>query len=126
MSTQTNTPSTGSTSSTLLSNHQYDLLKRIVQLILPGLATLYFGLAAIWGLPYGEEIVATFTSLALFGGVLLKFGDRSYEKSDARYDGSVIATGDPEQPVRLEFNNHLQYLMETQHAVVLRVSDPKV
>ena len=42
-----------------MSNKTYDILKWVAQYLLPALATLYFAVAKIWGLPYGEEIVGT-------------------------------------------------------------------
>ena len=37
-----------------MSNKTYDICKWIAQYLLPALATLYFAVAQIWGLPYGE------------------------------------------------------------------------
>ena len=45
------------------SNKTYDILKYIAQIVLPALGTLYFALASIWGLPYGEQIVGTITAI---------------------------------------------------------------
>ena len=42
-----------------MSNKVYDILKYIALIVLPAVATLYLGLAAIWGLPYGEAISGT-------------------------------------------------------------------
>ena len=42
-----------------MSNRVYDILKYIALIVLPAIATLYGALAAIWGLPYGQEIVST-------------------------------------------------------------------
>ena len=36
-----------------MSNKTYDILKWVAQYLLPALATLYFAVAKIWGLPYG-------------------------------------------------------------------------
>lgn len=64
-----------------LSNKTYDLLKWIAQMLLPGLGTLYFALAGIWGFPYGEEIVGTITAIDTFLGVILKIASEEYKKS---------------------------------------------
>ena len=40
-----------------MSNKIYDTLKVVAEVVLPALGTLYFALAGIWGLPYGEEII---------------------------------------------------------------------
>ena len=81
----------------LISNKSYDLLKRVVTIILPGLATLYAALAAVWGFSNSEAVVATFAAVATFGGVLLNFSTRSWNESDAKYDGELITVGnDPD------------------------------
>lgn len=63
-----------------ISNQVYDVLKWIAQYVLPALGTLYFALASIWGLPYGEQIVGTITAVDAFLGVLLGVSTASYER----------------------------------------------
>lgn len=63
-----------------LSNKTYDILKWIAQYLLPGLGTLYFALASIWGLPYGEQIVGTITAVDTFLGVILGISTAEYNK----------------------------------------------
>ncbi len=63
-----------------LSNGLYDRLKWIAQIVLPALGTLYFALASIWGLPYGEEIVGTITAVDVFLGVVLGISSANYHK----------------------------------------------
>ena len=54
-----------------MSNNVYDVLKWVAMYLLPALGTLYFALAGIWGLPYGEQIVGTITAIDTFLGVIL-------------------------------------------------------
>ena len=56
----------------------YDILKWIAQYFLPAIGTLYFALAGIWGLPYGEQIVGTITAVDTFLGVLLGISSAQY------------------------------------------------
>lgn len=63
-----------------LSNEMYDRLKWIAQYFLPALGTLYFALAGVWGLPYGEQIVGTITAIDTFLGVLLGISTAQYNK----------------------------------------------
>lgn len=63
-----------------LENKVYDVLKFIAQIFLPALATLYFALAQIWGLPYGEQIVGTITAIDAFIGALLGISTAQYNK----------------------------------------------
>ena len=69
-----------------MSNKVYDILKWLAQYLLPALATLYFALSGIWGLPYGEEVVGTLAALTAFLGVILGISSSQYNKVD-RADG---------------------------------------
>ena len=64
-----------------MSNSTYDTLKYIAQIVLPAVGTLYFALASIWGLPYGEQIVGTITAVDAFLGVLLGISTAQYNKT---------------------------------------------
>ena len=61
-----------------MDNKTYDILKYIAQIVLPAIGTLYFALAQIWGLPYGEEIVGTITAVDAFLGALLQISTNQY------------------------------------------------
>lgn len=63
-----------------MNNKTYDLLKEIAQIWLPALATLYFTLASIWGLPYAEQIVGTISAIDVFLGAVLKISTIQYNK----------------------------------------------
>lgn len=65
-----------------MSNKTYDILKWVAQYLLPALATLYFAVAKIWGLPYGAEIVGTITAVDTFLGVLLGISTANYNKQN--------------------------------------------
>lgn len=65
-----------------MSNKLYDILKWIAMYLLPGLGTLYFALASIWGLPYGEQIVGTITAIDTFLGVILGISSIKYNKEN--------------------------------------------
>lgn len=64
-----------------LSNKVYDVLKWIAMYLLPAAGTLYFALASIWGLPYGEQVVGTITALDTFLAVLLGISTAQYKKT---------------------------------------------
>lgn len=70
-----------------MSNKMYDVLKYIAQIGLPAAATLYYALSAIWGLPYGEQIVGTITSVDTFLGTLLMISSSAYRKENG--DGDI-------------------------------------
>jgi hypothetical protein len=63
-----------------MNNKLYDWLKWIAQIWLPALASLYFAIAQIWGLPYAEQIVGTITAIDAFLGALLGVSTIQYKK----------------------------------------------
>lgn len=63
-----------------MSNKTYDILKKIAQIWLPAIATLYFAVASIWGLPYSEQIVGTITAVDAFLGAILGISTAQYNK----------------------------------------------
>ena len=63
-----------------MSNQTYKILKKAVQYWIPALATLYFTISQIWGLPYGEQIVGTLTAIDTFLGVALGISTANYKK----------------------------------------------
>ena len=65
-----------------MSNKTYDVLKWIAQYALPAVATLYFALAGIWGLPYGEQLFVSITAIDTFLGVVLGLSAAQYHKEN--------------------------------------------
>lgn len=63
-----------------ISDELYDLLRAIADLLLPALGALYFGLAGIWGFPYGEEIVGSITLVVAFLDIVLRILKGKYDK----------------------------------------------
>lgn len=63
----------------IFSNKVYDVLKWIAMIFLPAIGTLYFALAGIWGLPYGEQIVGTITAVDTFIGIILGISSANYK-----------------------------------------------
>lgn len=64
----------------------YDVLKYIAQVVLPALGTLYFALAGIWGLPFGEQIVGTITAVDTFLGAILMLSSKNYTPTNITED----------------------------------------
>lgn len=109
----------------LLSDKTYEYMKSFVQLWLPGLATLYFSLAAIWGLPNAEAVVATAAALATFLGLVLKISVKSYESSGAGQAGVINVTHpSPDSTLfSLELNGDPEGLAD-QDTVTFKVVTP--
>ncbi len=64
-----------------LNNKVYDVLKWIVMLVLPTLATLYSALSAVWGWPMAEEVTSTIAAVTAALGALLGISTVNYNKS---------------------------------------------
>ena len=62
-----------------MSNRVYDILKWVALVALPALASLYYALSGIWGLPYGEQILSTLTAVDACLGVLLGVSAARYQ-----------------------------------------------
>ena len=58
----------------------YDVLKWIVIIVLPAISALYYGLAAIWGWPYAEQVVGTIALVETFLGTVLCISTIGYNK----------------------------------------------
>lgn len=72
----------------ILSNKVYDVLKPVTTIVLPGISTLYFTLAAIWDLPNAEQVVGTIAALNVFLGLFVGLGSKTYNAGD----GDIIPT----------------------------------
>ncbi len=73
----------------IFSDALYQKAKWGVAIVLPAISTLYFTLGTIWGWPNIEQVVGSIAALTTFFGVLLGVSTRSYNASDARFDGSM-------------------------------------
>lgn len=60
----------------------YDILKWIVMIVIPALATAYVGLAAIWGFPYADEVAKTAAVICTLLGALLGISTAQYYKGE--------------------------------------------
>lgn len=81
----------------MLTNSQYNVVKKLVQVIMPAFSTLYFTLSVIWGLPAPDKVLGTIAGVATFLGVTLGISTREFESSGAAYDGVVTVTPNPEE-----------------------------
>jgi hypothetical protein len=65
-----------------MKNKTYDILKFVAQILLPAIGAMYFGIAAIWGLPYSEEVVGTIVVIDTFLGATLGISTEKYNKGE--------------------------------------------
>lgn len=101
-----------------MSNKTYDVLKYIVQYILPGISTLYFTLSAIWNLPYAEQIMGTIAAVCTFLGISLGISTKKYKDSDEFRDGIMTFVNGDKPNIKL--NTSAEELKEKQ-IVSLRI-----
>lgn len=74
----------------------YDAVRWTAQVVLPAVATFYFTVAQIWGLPNAEQVVGTLVALATLLGVFVGLSKVSYDRSGAKYDGEIVVTKLPD------------------------------
>lgn len=70
-------------------NKIYDILKWISLSALDALGLLYSTIAAIWGLPYGDEILKTCAALSLCIGTLIGISSIQYKRSLPPHEGTI-------------------------------------
>jgi hypothetical protein len=58
----------------------YDILKWVTMIVIPALATAYFGFAGIWGWPFADEIAKTAAVVCTLLGALLGISTAEYNK----------------------------------------------
>ena len=68
----------------LMSDKTYDIMKWIVQYILPGLGVLYAIIAGATGLPYAEVVLAVVMAVDWFLGIILGISTKQYNKYIAK------------------------------------------
>lgn len=96
-----------------MSNKMYDVLKYLAQIGLPAIATLYFTLAGVWGLPYAEQVVGTITAIDTFLGVMLGLSKTKYDKAYGQGDGVIkidTTSSEAADVYRIELNGPVEDL----------------
>ena len=66
----------------MMSNKIYDVLKWVSLIALDAVGLFYKTIATIWGLPMGDEVLATCTALSVFIGALIGLSSAQYNKSN--------------------------------------------
>jgi hypothetical protein len=101
----------------------YEFLKKLVQIILPAFASLYFGLAQIWGLPHAENVVGTTALVATFLGICLGLSTREYNNTELKFDGDVLIESNEEGTgSTLRLNNVSRDALESKNEILLKVN----
>ena len=115
---------TESAKPSFLGQNAYEFLRWMTQYVVPGVGTLYFALASIWGFPYGEQVVGTTVALTTFLGVIIGISRAQYNSSGQAFDGiMVVDESDPEKDVyRLTLNRPVGELADLS-AVTFKVAN---
>ena len=70
-----------------LTDKAYDVMKWLVIIVLPALATLYAALAAVWTWPLADQVVTTITAVDTFLGAVLCISAANYSKNGGNANG---------------------------------------
>lgn len=101
----------------------YDYLKFLAQIVLPAVATLYFALAGIWGLPNAEQVMGSIIAVDTFLGVLLGLSQLQY--NNVKYAGDLVVEDTPNggTTFRLELHQSVDDLerLHEQDEVLFKV-----
>ena len=65
-----------------MSNSLYDILKYVVQIVLPAMATCYVALAKIWNWPFSAEVAGSVTAVCTLLGTCLMISNSNYKKEN--------------------------------------------
>lgn len=109
----------------LLGSRSYDLIKKLVQVIIPAFSAAYFSLAGIWDLPDPEKVVGTLAIVTTFLGVCLGLSTAQYNASGKAFDGVLSVTKSPEgvpQVTGLHYNG-VNKDLEGKKAITLKVEE---
>lgn len=63
-----------------MSNKVYDVLKWLSLIALDAVGLFYKTISEIWGMPLGNEVLATCTALSVFIGALIGITSAQYNK----------------------------------------------
>ena len=108
----------------MITGKLYNILKFLALVVLPAVGTLYFTLAAIWGLPAAEQVVGTIVALDTFLGVILQISSTSYNSSTAQGTLNIHETHDG-KTFDLQLDGDPEYELEGKDRVIFKVEKTK-
>lgn len=106
-----------------LSNKAYNATKWTITVFLPAVGALYFALAQIWDFQRIVGVNATINAIITFGGLLIGYSTKKYNRTVGAPDGDLIITEvDGEKFPALGVNSSLEE-MSAKDVVTLTVVD---
>lgn len=109
----------------VLSDAMYKKLKWTATIVLPAAGTLYFAIAEIWGLRYGQQVLGTLIAVQAFFGVVLGVSSNAYRNSDVRFDGEINVSETPDKTIYSLDLKHDPEELNKKDEAVFKVNTPK-
>ena len=107
----------------VFSNSTYEGLRALAEVILPGVAAFYVALAGVWGFGFVAQVVGTIAAVETLLGLVIRLARRTYNQSDAKFDGTVNVQQDGENPKTLQLDLlAAPETLQSQKEVVLKVT----
>lgn len=69
-----------------MSNKLYNTLKWVALVALDAVGLFYSTMSSIWGLPFGDQVLATCTATSLLIGALIGISSIQYKKKESVAD----------------------------------------
>lgn len=109
----------------LIPDSWYEKLEYIARVVLPAFATLYLTVAALVGWSNGPTVAGIVIAVDTFLGIFLGLAQRSYDNSDAKFDGSVnlIPNAEGDQDVVMKVSPDVLDGLSAGDTVKLQVNE---
>lgn len=109
---------------TILNNKQYEVAKWLVQIVMPAVASAYFALSQLVGLPAGGTVAGVMAILTTLVGTVLGISTKQYNQSDARFDGYIEAEVDPGgvKTINLVVNGDPETAIEERDELIFKIN----
>ena len=75
----------------MISNKAFDFIRFLSEIALTAFGAFYFALGEIWGLPYGEAVMATCAALSTFLGIFTEWQRQNYNKKNHTTVEQIVA-----------------------------------
>jgi len=108
----------------MITGKMYNVLKFLALVAFPAAGTLYFTLAAIWGLPAAEQVVGSIVAVDTFLGVILQISSTNYNSTTAQGTLNVHETHEG-KTFDLQLDGDPEYDLEGKDRVVFKVNKTK-
>jgi len=79
-----------------VTNRAFDFIRFLSEVCLSALGALYYALAEIWGLPYGDAILATCAALSTFLGIFTEWQRIRYNKKGEENGEDLLKSVKPD------------------------------